>query len=123
MSTDQKFDFVVIGGGIAGLMAATRASQLGLKVCLLEKSSEERYLCNTRFTGGTLHVCLDDIMADAGKLRAAIETVTHGNTPPALADVMANDGRRAVRWLQSVGIRFMKASPAAYHNWVLAPPR
>ncbi len=123
MSTDQKYDLVVIGGGIAGLIAACRAGQLGLKACLLEKGSADRYLCNTRFTGGTIHICLDDIMADGAKLRKAIDTVTYGATSAALADAMVSDGPRAVRWLQSVGIRFMKASPAPYHNWVLAPPR
>ncbi len=119
----MKYDVVVIGGGIAGLVAAARAGQLGLKACVLEKGSAERYLCNTRFTGGTLHICLDDIMADPAKLRKAIDTVTHNSTPPALADALVADGPRVVRWMQSVGIRFMKASPAPYHNWVLAPPR
>ncbi len=123
MSTDQEYDLVVVGGGIAGLVTASRAGQLGLRTCLLEKGSADRYLCNTRFTGGTIHICLDDIMADSAKLRKAIDTVTYGATPAALADAMVSDGPRAIRWMQSVGIRFMKASPAPYHNWVLAPPR
>ena len=123
MNSESGYDLVVIGGGIAGLTAAARAGQFGLSVCVLETGSADRYPCNTRFTGGTLHVCLDDIMADAGKLRAAIDTVTDNSAPAALADAIASDGRRVVRWLQSEGIRFIKASPAPYHNWVLAPPR
>ena len=62
MSTDQEYDLVVVGGGIAGLVTASRAGQLGLRTCLLEKGSADRYLCNTRFTGGTIHLCLDDII-------------------------------------------------------------
>jgi dihydrolipoamide dehydrogenase len=33
----DKFDLIVIGGGPGGYVAAIRASQLGLKVCLIEK--------------------------------------------------------------------------------------
>lgn len=130
MSHESKYDLAVIGGGMAGLTAAARAGQLGLSACVLEKGSAERYLCNTRYTGGSLHVCLRDVMTDAAELRALIDTVTQNNAPAALADAIATDGRRLVRWLQGEGIRFMKASPmrtvegsAAHRNWVLAPPR
>jgi fumarate reductase flavoprotein subunit len=123
MSDASSHDLIVIGGGIAGLIAATRAAELGLRVCVLEKGTDERYLCNTRYTGGTLHVCLHDIMTDAAVLRAAVLSATEGGTGEAMADAIATDGRRVVRWLQSQGIRFVKASPAAYQNWVLAPPR
>lgn len=123
MGIHASWDMIVIGGGIAGLTAAVRAGQSGLRVCVLEKGSDESYLCNSRYTGGTLHVCLRDIMADPAELRAAIETATAGQVSPAVADAIATDGRRFVRWLQEMGTRFMKISPAAYHNWVLAPPR
>ena len=35
----EKFDIFVIGGGPGGYVAAIRASQLGLKVGLVEKES------------------------------------------------------------------------------------
>ena len=35
--SEKKFDLVVIGAGPGGYHAAIRASQLGLKVCLVEK--------------------------------------------------------------------------------------
>ncbi|MCC7081048.1 MAG: FAD-binding protein, partial [Burkholderiales bacterium] len=54
----------VVGGGMAGLVAANRAAQLGLKVLVLEQSEADRYLCNSRYTGGTLHVAMSDIMLD-----------------------------------------------------------
>ena len=40
MNKNKKFDVVIIGAGPAGLMSAIRASELGLKVALLEKNSK-----------------------------------------------------------------------------------
>lgn len=36
----NRFDLVIIGGGAGGLVVASVASQLGLKVCLIEKNAE-----------------------------------------------------------------------------------
>ena len=36
---DQNFDLVVIGAGPGGYVAAIRASQLGLKVCIVEREN------------------------------------------------------------------------------------
>ena len=42
--THVQHDVIVIGAGIAGLVAANRSAQLGKRVIVLEKSKEERYL-------------------------------------------------------------------------------
>jgi predicted flavoprotein YhiN len=39
-SKEKHFDVAVIGGGPAGMMAAGRASELGAKVVLIEKSKK-----------------------------------------------------------------------------------
>ena len=52
MAEQDQSDVVVIGGGIAGLIAANRAAQLGLRAIVLEQGTAEKYLCNTRYTGG-----------------------------------------------------------------------
>ncbi len=115
-------DLIVIGGGIAGLTVANRAAQLGLKALVLEQGSAEKYLCNTRYTGGTLHVAMREIMEEPAALTRAIVDGSNGFVSETLASTIAVEGRRVVSWLQGEGMRFMKASGAAYHRWVLAPP-
>lgn len=122
MNEEYRTDVVVIGGGMAGLVAANRAAQLGLTALVLEQSDADRYLCNSRFTGGTLHVAMSDIMLDAAELETIIEKSTQGFVKPAWVQLFASEGRRVVRWLQDEGAKFLKASAMAYQSWVLAPP-
>ena len=121
MSGDDV-DLIVVGGGLAGLTAANRAAQLGLRAVVLEKGADEKYLCNTRYTGGTLHVCMDDIMAGEAVLFEAIERLCAGIARPDLARAMARHAERSVRWLQGEGLKFLRASGSPHHRWVLAPP-
>ncbi len=122
MAAEQNFDVAVIGGGLAGMVAANRAAQLGKRVVVLEQGSDDRYLCNSRYTGGSFHICIRDIMADEAVLIQAITEVTGGFVTEPLAKMIAGDGRRAVRWLQEEGARFMRADVASHRGWMLAPP-
>ncbi|GAA4333026.1 FAD-binding protein [Pigmentiphaga soli] len=115
-------DVCVVGGGLAGLTAALRAAQSGLRVTVLERAPEPDYLCNSRLTGGAFHVCLRDIQSDAAELEQAILRVTDGAAHPGLARAVATDARRAVKWLQGQGIRFIKGGAEPHHNFVLSPP-
>ena len=38
----MEYDVVIIGAGIAGLVTANRAAQLGQRAVVLEKSKEEK---------------------------------------------------------------------------------
>ncbi len=122
MSDSVHYDVVVIGGGISGLVAANRAAQLGLRPIVLEQGTEEKYLCNTRFTGGTLHIGLREITLDEATLEQKILEGSEGFVTRGLAQVIAREGRRVVKWLQDEGMRFIRASASEYHKWVLAPP-
>jgi len=119
--SNMNADVVVIGGGQAGMTAALRAAQGGRKVCLLEKSTQQRYLCNTRISGGIFHCAQMDILTDPAQLKARILEITGGAADEKLAGSVAENGIRGVRWLQDQGIRFMKGVEA-YHNFILAPP-
>jgi len=115
-------DVAVIGGGIAGLTAANRAAQLGLQAAVLEAGAEERYLCNSRFTGGAFHVCMESALAEPAVLERRIGDAIGPFVAPSLARAVAADARRAVDWLAAEGTRTIKAGPRGWQDRVLAPP-
>jgi fumarate reductase flavoprotein subunit len=122
MSENEQYDVVIVGGGIAGMIAANRAAQLNLRAVVLEQGTAEKYLCNTRYTGGTFHICLREITLDEATLTQKILESSNGFVKPELAQLMAREGRRVIRWLQDEGMKFIRASASEYHKWVLAPP-
>jgi len=115
-------DVIIVGGGMAGMIAANRAAQLGLRSLVLEQGSAEKYLCNSRFTGGTFHLGMREITLDEATLTRRIIDATAGFVSDDRAATLAREGRRLIKWLQDEGSRFMRASASEYHKWVLAPP-
>ena len=53
---ESSYDVIIIGAGIAGLVAANRAAELGRRAVVLEKSTEDKYICNSRDAYGTFHI-------------------------------------------------------------------
>ncbi|MES2538479.1 MAG: FAD-dependent oxidoreductase [Pseudomonadota bacterium] len=118
----QTLDMIVIGAGLAGLSAANRAAQSGLKVMVLEQSSDEAYLCNSRYTGGLFHIAMDDMLAKPEAARANLEAMTSGETKPELADALVANAERTINWLKSMGIKFIVAGHEGFRRNSLAPP-
>lgn len=124
MNANARFscDLAVIGAGLAGLTAGVRAAQAGRKALLFEKLPDSVHLNNSRMTSGVFHLALSDILGDESRLEQRILEVTGGAAHRGLARAMARDSKRMVRWLQSLGVRFIRGSPEPWHNFVLAPP-
>jgi fumarate reductase flavoprotein subunit len=118
--TDVQHDVIVIGAGIAGLVAANRAAQLGKRVVVLEKGTDERYLCNSRYTYGTFHINFTDVGADEDVLASKIAACSDGFARKDLARAVARDGRRLMQWLKGEGIDLVDLG--GYQTNVLAPP-
>lgn len=123
MNYDEKQDMVVIGGGLAGLAAACRAAELGLKPLVLEASEDDRYICNSRITGGIFHVAMHDVRVNEEEARANIENASLGFAQPELVDALAGNANRSIDWLRAQGIRFIRGGPTPELATVLAPPR
>lgn len=119
--TNIDCDVVVVGGGMAGMVTAVRAAELGLRVQVLERSAEDRYLCNTRISGGIIHCAQTDIQSDPALLARKIMDVTSGTADAALATAVAGDGLRGARWLQQHGVKFIKGAEP-YYSFIMAPP-
>lgn len=116
-------DLAIVGAGIAGLVAANRAAELGARVLVLEKGEDEHYACNSRIATGVLNVAHTDPHSDPAVLRKAIEVDTEGHATPALADALATTVGRVVTWLRAEGARMIKVPIHGTSRWMLAPPR
>ena len=114
-------DVAVIGGGISGLIAAIRSAQGGRRVLVFEKTPDERYVCNSRLTAGIWHCCQMDVQSEPKALEDKIMQVTGGAARPDLAAAVSKDALRVVRFMQSLGIRFIKG-PMDYQSFMLSPP-
>ena len=120
---ETVLDAIVVGGGIGGMTAANRLAQLGKKVAVLEAGADTEYLCNSRYTGGAVHICFRDPVKRKPEELVAEIGITSLNAAPALAQAIAEDGRRAITWLRDEGVKFAKGGAEEYKSWVLAPLR
>ena len=123
MNEPMHFDLVAIGGGFAGLCAAVRGAELGLRTAVLEAGADEGYLCSSRWAGGIFHVSYHDVKLSPDELVAAINHQTGGEADQELAAAIAADAGRTVDWLASQGAAFSQGSPIGWHRFTLAPPR
>ncbi len=123
MSEPVHFDLVAIGGGFAGLCAAVRGAELGLRTAVFEAGADEEYLCSSRWAGGIFHVSYHDVKLSPGELAAAVNRQTGGEADPELVAAIAEDAGRTVDWLAAQGAVFTQASPINWHRFTLAPAR
>jgi fumarate reductase flavoprotein subunit len=120
---EAEFDLLAFGGGFAGLTAACRAAQLGLKAAVLEKEDGERYLCNSRYTSGVLVVMGRHALSPPEQLEKAILDGNGGTANPALARAVAYNAGRTVAWMRDQGVRLLEAQASEGKQLILAPPR
>lgn len=123
MSERLHFDLVAIGGGFAGLCAALRGAELGLRTAIVEAGADDGYLCSSRWAGGIFHVSYHDVKLSPDELIAAINRQTDGEADPELAVAIAEDCARTVDWLAAQGAEFIQASPINWHRFTLGTPR
>lgn len=119
----NKYDLVVVGGGLAGMTAGVRALELGLRAAVLEKGEGEIYPCNTRQSGGVMHIGFLDPYRPAEDLDAVIDQRSGGEADKALSSVLSKTGGRFLDWLQDNGARFIKFNEQEGYRWCMAPPR
>lgn len=99
--SETKADVLVVGGGLAGLVAASRAAEAGAMVILLDKGS---FLGdgNTQTTTGEYYTAGIPPTSTPGELYA--RAVRGGATNGELASAWADNCLRALEWLEHVGV-------------------
>ena len=123
MASAPRYDLITFGGGLAGLVTAARAAQLGLRVAVLEKATEDKYLCSSRYGTGVIVAMGRSILSDPDDIAAAIMAATDGTARPELARMLASNARRAAEWLRGEGAQLAEEDTSTGRNIVLLPRR
>ncbi len=127
MSTEERFDVVVVGGGNAGFCAAHAAREAGADALLIEKTVEQESGGNSFYTAGAFRVAFDDLdelvplLDDATRAllpRTVVppypqsqffedmDRITGGHCDPVLTRVLVTRSTDTLRWLHDKGLRF-----------------
>lgn len=110
VSRTVRLDVVVIGGGNAGLAAATEASAAGAKVVLLEKMS---FLGGNTLRSGGAYNSVDPVRQSKQGIEDSIQkhyeqTLAGGDNAadPALVRIFAEGAPEGLKWLEGMGMKF-----------------
>ena len=122
-------DVLVIGSGIAGLSAAVSACDAGARVTILERSTEEEYGGNTRWTEAYFRMKSESEVSDDFEERLVGNAgynldpnivsamgeaysdwpsyvKSHGIPDPELIGALSENAGPTVQWLKTFGVRF-----------------
>jgi L-aspartate oxidase len=109
-----RFDLVVLGGGIAGSLAALSAARRGLQVAVVTKAGLREG--NTRYARGGLAAVLSDDDSFSSHVADTL-SCGRGLCDREVVDRIVNGGPAAVDYLASIGTEFDR-SPNG--EWVLS---
>lgn len=98
----ERFDYVVVGSGLAGLTFALRAAETG-RVCVLTKA--ELYESNTNYAQGGIAAAVGE--SDSWELHEKDTLIAGaGLCNPAAVRFLVQEAPNAIKWLSSLGARF-----------------
>ena len=116
-------DVVIVGAGFAGLVAGVRAAELGLNAMVLDKGSNADYPCNSRYSGGNVHIGSQDMTQDPAQLLEHVNDITNGFIDPQTATALVASSKRALEWIRGHGAKLLRVGSGRTSRWVMAPPR
>jgi len=108
------WDVAIVGGGLAGWMAALSAAELGRRVVLLEGSRSLYGAGNTRMASGSFMA--GDLAPTAEPHRLLERALQTGVAVPELADAWARNSADALAALRSAGVRVHVDGTG--HHWL-----
>ena len=106
MLSDQKTDVLVIGTGGSGMMAATRAAQLGGDVIIADKSPS--FGGTTALSGGCLwipqnHLQTDDIKDSKNLSLSYLKNLTKGEVSQKILETYVENAQKMLLYLEKIG--------------------
>jgi fumarate reductase flavoprotein subunit len=111
---------VVVGAGVAGWTAATRAQQLGASVVVLEKSDGPSG-GNGMYSAGIVHAAYLSPERPPADIDDAIMEKTGGRARPDVARAWSANVGRAVRFLEAAGAAFRAVGPEEFQAFQVGP--
>ncbi len=90
---------------------------------VLEQGDGVAYPCNSRQSGGILHIGFHDPCREPDDLVELISRITDGHARPAVANALARNASRFIEWLRRSDVRLMRFDPREMYRWCMAPPR
>lgn len=107
-----RYDVLVVGAGLAGLVAASRAAELGADVLLLDKAGPLGD-GNTLMTSGAYVTAGIGYNSTPDELNNRV--VTRAAASSELARAWAENCRRALEWLESAGVQIDRTGGEVVH--------
>src|ERR1044071_3096190 len=104
-----NLDVLVVGAGLAGFTAATRAAERGARVLLIDKSSGELGDGNILMASGSLRAGGNSPRTHPRELY--VFGMAEGIAYPDLGQAWSKTGARAVDWLISSGVKVDENAP------------
>lgn len=115
----REYDVIVIGTGMAGLVAALEAAENGAKVAILEKQVKPLFGGNTRLAGGSFAVPEANTKEAKELYIEDFMRKSNYQADAALTEDLANRVLDDLAWLQEHGVEFLPPRPNAPYRVLL----
>ena len=103
----QECDAVVVGMGMAGLVAANRLNELGVDVLIIDKQPDDWWIGGDAIIAGqAIHICGQSLMMQEDQLLEIINKHTDFKAIPELSTALVKNSHRAMNWLIEKGVEF-----------------
>ena len=103
----KKYDFLVIGSGIAGLVFALEVSKIGTVAVLCKKSLHD---CNSDYAQGGIAAVLDNHDSYENHVEDTYKAGVELGKIPVIKEIVAS-GPAAIQFLIDIGTNFTKKNP------------
>lgn len=123
LSEIEGMEVTVVGGGLAGWMAAVEALERGASVVLVERSGRRPGWGNSMISGGALHAGLVSPRLTERELLARAAELTDRATDPLIAQAWARGIPETLRWIDAHDGRLVRDGDAPHRAVVFAPVR